>query len=232
MMIKIRFFIPNIITAASLTCGLLSLYFIIEGDFIFSAWLIAASMFFDGIDGKIARFLSANSKFGALFDTLSDFVSFGVVPAFLVFKTGLYKLGWMGILGCIIYIFCGGYRLIRYILNNNESGIKASFSGLPIPAAAGMLASFVLLNFHFWQTIYLTEFLFIILLFVSFLMVSKIEYIAIEKRKKTTKTVKLIIVTVIISIVFSLWYPYIVFAGWIFIYIMYGLIRHIISKSQ
>jgi CDP-diacylglycerol---serine O-phosphatidyltransferase len=229
---RIRYLIPNLFTAASLTCGLFSLHFIIEENFVVSAWLIAASMFFDGIDGKIARILSANTKFGALFDTLSDFVAFGIVPAFLAYKSGLYKLGWTGVLSCFVYVFCGGYRLVRYMLNSNEKPVKGSFSGLPIPAAAGLLASFVILNYQFWYEINLTEIFLLIVLVVSILMVSKIEYFALEKGKKLTKKAKGFIILASISLPLSIWFSYLLFVGWILLYIMYGLIRQILKTRK
>ena len=87
-----KIIIPNAITGLSLISGLTALHFTFENNFILAAWLIAFSMLCDGLDGKIARLLNAQSRFGAQFDTLSDFVAFGVVPGFMVYRYKLSEL--------------------------------------------------------------------------------------------------------------------------------------------
>ena len=67
-------------------------------------------MFCDGLDGKFARLLNASSKFGMQFDTLSDFVAFGVVPAFMAYKASLYSFGIVGVSISVFYVLCGGFR--------------------------------------------------------------------------------------------------------------------------
>lgn len=229
---NLKILVPNIFTALSLTSGLVALHFTYESYFITASWLIAFSMVCDGLDGKLARLLNASTKFGFLFDTLSDFVAFGVVPGFLAYKVSLYNFRILGAVVAIFYVFSGGYRLVRFTLKNTEKTGKHSFTGLPIPAAAGIIASFILINYYFWNEIKLTELFLIITAFSSFLMTSKIEYLPLEKGKKLSREAKFFIILAIISGILAIRFSYIIFGAWILIYILYGIIRHIIIRSR
>jgi CDP-diacylglycerol--serine O-phosphatidyltransferase len=208
--------------------GIFSFHLILEKNFFLAAWLIAVSMFFDGLDGKIARLLNANSKFGAMFDTISDFLAFGIVPAFLAYHSSLKQMGKLGLGICIIYVCCGGFRLVRFMILNKNRVDKHSFLGLPIPAAASFIASFVILNHQIWNSKEMPIIFLFITIISSALMVSKIEYLAIEKRRTLTKEAKLFISLAVISGVLSIWFSYLVFVGWIVLYILYGIIRQIV----
>ena len=228
---NIKYLIPNLFTGLSLISGLIALNIIFEQkNYVTASWLVAFSMLCDGLDGKIARLLNATSKFGMLFDTLSDFFAFGIVPAFLAFKLYLHELGIWGVLLSLFYVIAGGYRLTRYMIKNKNSTEKKSFTGLPIPAAASFIASFVLINFTKWHHLEYPKLFVALVLFSAVLMVSKIEYIAIEKKKKLTKEAKVFLVLFVISFVIFLKYSYLIFALWIVVYIIYGLIRHILKK--
>ena len=230
---KIKYLIPNIFTGLSLLSGLIALNVIFEQkNFVMASWLIAFSMVCDGLDGKIARLLNATSKFGMLFDTLSDFFAFGIVPAYLSYHIYLKDLGFLGFLLSLFYVIAGGYRLVRYMMKNKNSTEKKSFTGLPIPAAASLVASFILINYALWHYLEYPKIFVAIVLFSAVLMVSKIEYIAIEKKKKLTKEAKVFLILFILSLVIFLKYSYLVFALWIIFYILYGLIRHLIRKLK
>ena len=229
---QLKFIIPNIFTALSLISGLVALQFTFEGNFILASWLIAVSMFCDGLDGKLARLLKAQSKFGAQFDTLSDFVAFGVVPGFLAFKVGLFRIHYLGAIVAIFYVFAGGYRLVRFTLKNTDISKKHPFIGLPIPAAAGMISSYIILNFYLWKELRSLE-IFVVIVFVSsVLMISKIEYLPIEKGRKISRETKFFIFLAIISVIASIKYSYLVFFIWMLIYVFYGIIRYIISALK
>ena len=229
---QIKFIIPNIFTAFSLICGLIAMQFTFEGKFVFASWLIAASMFCDGLDGKLARLLNAQSKFGAQFDTLSDFVAFGVVPGFLAYKAGLFRVHYLGAIVAIFYVFAGGYRLVRFTLKNTDISKKHPFIGLPIPAAAGMISSYIIFNFYLWKELRSIEIFLSIVFVSSVLMISKIEYLPIEKGKRFSRETKLFICLAIISLIAAIKYSYFVFFAWILIYVFYGIIRYIISALK
>ena len=224
--------IPNFFTALSLVSGLFALHFTYEGNFIVTAWLIAFSMVCDWMDGKLARLLNATSKFGATFDTLSDFVVFGIVPAFLAYRICLNKLHIWGIIIALFYVFSGGYRLVRFSNKNTDHKNKHTFIGLPIPAGAGLIVSFVIFNLYSYNKIISTEIFILVIFISSVLMVSTIEYLPIEKKAKMTKESKFFIFLALISVILSFKFSYIIFVGWIILYVLYGIIRHLILSFK
>jgi CDP-diacylglycerol---serine O-phosphatidyltransferase len=224
--------IPNFFTALSLVSGLFALHFTYEDNYITAAWLIAFSMLCDGLDGKLARLLNATSKFGATFDTLSDFVVFGVVPAILAYKIALHNLSIWGIIISLFYVFSGGYRLVRFSHKKIKPDTNHSFIGLPIPAGAGLIVSFIIFSLYSYNKIVSIE-IFVLTIFISsVLMVSTIEYLPIEKKAKMTKESKFFILLALISVVLSFRFSYIIFVGWIILYVLYGIIRHIILTCK
>ena len=229
---KYKILVPNFFTALSLVLGLISLQFIFDGSFINASWLIGFAMICDFLDGKLARMLNAQSKFGALFDTLADFVSFGVVPGFLTYKIALINFNILGAVVSLFYVFSGGYRLVRFTLETSDSKNKHPFIGLPIPAAAGLISSFILFNLYLWDNIISLELLLIITFVSSVLMISRIEYLSIDKGKKLSRETKFFISLAIVSLIAAFRYHYIVFVLWILVYIFYGIIRHIILSCK
>ena len=229
---KARFLVPNFFTALSLVAGLFALQFTFEEKFITAAWLIMLSVLCDGLDGKLARWLNAYSKFGATFDTLSDFVAFGVVPACLAYKSYLYKFGFCGIAISFFYIFAGGYRLVRFTLKNTYTNKKHPFIGLPIPAAGCFISSYIILNYYFWYSLLYPDIFLVVTLISALLMISHIEYLPIEKGKKLSRESKLFIVLAAVSIIVAIKYFYFIFIIWIITYILYGIVRHFVRHSK
>ena len=229
---NLKYFVPNFFTALSLILGLSALHLTSLNNFYWAAWLIGFAMVCDFLDGKLARMLNSQSKFGAQFDTLSDFVSFGVAPGFLAYSSLLNKLHIAGAFVAIFYVFCGGYRLVRFTLKNKVTSKKQPFIGLPIPAAAGMIASFIILNSYIQDGKILANLLLISTFFVSVLMISKIEYLPLDKGKKLSKESKFFISLAIISCILALKFSYFVFIIWILIYILYGVIRQILLSIK
>lgn len=224
---NLKYVVPNSFTALSLILGLSALHLINLGNFYLAAWLIGFAMVCDFLDGKLARMLNAQSKFGAQFDTLSDFVTFGVTPGFLAYSSLLNEVNFVGAAVSIFYVFCGGYRLVRFTLKNKITSKKEPFIGLPIPAAAGMIASFIIFNSYFRDAKFIVDLLLISTFLVSILMISKIEYLPLEKGKKLSKESKFFITLAIISIVLAIEFSYFIFIIWMMIYIFYGVFRQI-----
>jgi len=225
---NLKYIIPNFFTALSLILGLSALHLISIGNFYLAAWLIGFGMICDFLDGNLARMLNAQSKFGAQFDTLSDFVTFGVTPGFLAYSSLLYKVNFVGAAVSIFYVFCGGYRLVRFTLKNKTTSKKEPFIGLPIPAAAGMIASFIILNSYIQDGKLIVDLLLISTFFVSILMISKIEYLPLEKGKKLSKESIFFITLALVSIILAIEFSYFIFVLWMMIYILYGVIRQIL----
>jgi len=232
---KIAYFIPNFFTAGSLICALMALQVISNGQISQGCWLLTLSILFDGLDGKMARWLNATSKIGAQADSLADFVAFGVVPGFLAWVVSLNQFGTLGFIIFVIYVLCGGYRLARFNVMSINSTTKEDFKGLPIPAAAAAIVSFILFNELVLKDESSHLVLPFILCFLSWLMVSKIPYVAMtrafNKKKITTMVITLIVILVYWAIVHTEWVYLIV--SWV--YICYGLYNKtflLIKKQQ
>ena len=224
---KLAYIVPNFFTASSLICALMALNLIAEGHFVQGAWLITISMLFDGLDGKVARWLNATSKIGAEADSLADFVAFGVVPGFLAWSVCLKQFGTLGFIVFMIYVICGGYRLARFNVMAANSAKKEDFKGLPIPAAAATIASFVLFQELMGIDKSGNVFLLIIMCFLSWLMVSKIPYFAVTKAQRRRKTTTMLIVFVATLIYWAIRYTVWVYLICSWVYICYGLYRQI-----
>lgn len=135
--------LPNLVTTGNIFFGFYAIVHAVQGDFLKAAYAIVAASVFDLMDGRLARLTRSTSKFGAEYDSLCDLVSFGVAPAILLFMWALQPFGRLGWLACFLYATCGALRLARF---NVQAGVieKAYFQGLPIPMAAGIVASSVL----------------------------------------------------------------------------------------
>ncbi len=138
------FLLPNLFTSASLFSGFYSIIATFNGNYFYGAIAIIFSIFFDGIDGKVARLTHTTSAFGVEYDSLSDLVGFGVAPAFLAYSIALSSFGRVGWVIAFIYVACAAIRLARF--NTQIDTVEKSvFNGLPSPAAAGLVTTTILL---------------------------------------------------------------------------------------
>jgi len=166
--IPFKTLIPNMITSGNMLCGMLSLALSFHGHFVPAAWLIYMAVFFDFMDGKMARKLGGSSNFGAELDSLADVVSFGVAPAMVMY--GVYLNGFFGVTGAIVVAFfalCGALRLARF----NEQHADDSFQGLPIPAGGYFAVSFVVAGVYLHPAV-----MAIIVAATGFLMISNVPF--------------------------------------------------------
>jgi CDP-diacylglycerol--serine O-phosphatidyltransferase len=135
--------VPNLMTMIGLCVGLTSMRFALEGRFGAAAVAITVSGAIDGIDGRLARLLKATSKFGAEFDSLSDFLCFGVAPAFTLYLWSLQSLGAYGYMPCLMFAVCMALRLARFNASLDSAPRPAYaynfFTGVPAPAGAGLV---------------------------------------------------------------------------------------------
>ncbi len=135
--------LPNLLTTLNMFCGFFAIIYSIYGQFTWAAYAIVIAAIFDQLDGRVARMANATSKFGAEYDSLSDLISFGLAPGLLLFLWSLEPFGRVGWLASFFYVACGALRLARFNVQS-QSIEKAYFQGLPIPMAAGIVASSVL----------------------------------------------------------------------------------------
>ena len=134
--------IPNILTLLGLCAGLIAMRFALEGDFAAAAISITVAGCIDGLDGRLARLLRVVSRFGAEFDSLTDFVCFGVAPAFTMYLWSLQRAGGIGFVPCLVFIVCMALRLARFNASLDSAPKPAYsynfFTGVPAPAGAGV----------------------------------------------------------------------------------------------
>lgn len=174
--------LPNLITTAGLFCGFYSIIASLRGDFLIAAIAIMAANVFDVLDGRLARLTNTTSRFGIEYDSLCDLVAFGVAPGILVYTWALAPWGTFGWLAASLYVTCGALRLARFNvqLDNVE---KRHFIGLPIPAAAEVVASTVILYYFFGGEGATYRHLIILLMVYALagLMVSNIRYFSFKE---------------------------------------------------
>lgn len=184
-----RSVVPSFFTLMNLLCGFLAITQIYQGMLIYGAWLIVLAAFFDALDGFMARLTNGTSVFGTELDSLSDVVSFGAAPGFLVYVWAFSDSPGIGLaLLAALPLLCGAIRLARY----NMDAVTESydyFRGLPIPAQAMMIVGFFL---TFNDRIELFDFfkqglnvvLIPVIIVLSLLMVSTIKFDKIPRFKK------------------------------------------------
>jgi len=136
------YILPNLLTTGNMFFGFFSMVKSMQGDFKWAASAIALASIFDVLDGRIARLTGGTSEFGVQYDSLCDLVSFGVAPAFLMYKFGLEDFGRPGWIVCFLFLACGALRLARFNVQSSIGKGAGDFTGLPIPMAALVIATF------------------------------------------------------------------------------------------
>ena len=139
--------LPSLITTAGLFSGFYSVITSFRGDFFTAAVAVLIANVFDILDGRVARLTNTTSRFGIEYDSLADLVAFGVAPGILVYRWALEPWGSWGWLAASLYVTCGALRLARFNVQYDNAE-KRHFVGLPIPAAAEVIASTVLLYYY------------------------------------------------------------------------------------
>ncbi|HCU58534.1 MAG TPA: CDP-diacylglycerol--serine O-phosphatidyltransferase [Alphaproteobacteria bacterium] len=203
--IPFRKLAPNMLTMMALCSGVTSIRYSVSDNWVKAVLCIFLAALFDGLDGRVARFLKASSKFGAELDSLSDFVSFGVAPAILIYQWSLYDLPKFGWLFCLIFAMGMAMRLARFNtmldMENVPEYWSHYFVGVPAPAAAALGMMPVLIWFDFPELEFLLRsnaFCAVLMCLVTFLMVSRIPTISVKKTKvKTTWFVPLMLLAVL-----------------------------------
>lgn len=172
-----RAVVPSLFTVLNIFCGFRSIVYTAQGDFKLAASFIILAGVFDVLDGVMARITKSSSDFGVEFDSLSDVVSFGAAPSFLVYTLHLYSMGGLGMLVSAMPMIFGALRLARF--NAQLVGYdKDFFKGLPIPASALTLCAFVLTYGKNVPGLYGLEAALLppLVVVLSLLMVSSIKY--------------------------------------------------------
>ena len=174
------YLLPNLITAGGIFAGFYVIIATTDGNYKTAAWFILLAAIFDGLDGKVARLTGTASKFGVELDSLADVISFGVAPGVLLYDWALRPFGKLGWLAAFLYVICGALRLARF--NVQVSTVESRrFVGMPIPAAACIVSTCVLLFYELGGTGTVRMISMVVLVFLlAFLMVSNIKYLSLK----------------------------------------------------
>lgn len=141
-----RLVVPNLVTGANIAIGFCAVLAAAHGDYDLSVYLLVAAIFCDMFDGQLARRLRATSRFGQELDSLSDVLSFGAAPAFLVYMCLLRDLGPWGVAVVVLYLMAGALRLARFNVVSDAHSKERKTLGVPIPVAAGYAMAVALMR--------------------------------------------------------------------------------------
>jgi len=173
--------VPSLVTGAGLVFGFLSMLSATQGDFEVAVYLLVAAIFCDLFDGQLARKLKATSRFGQQFDSLSDALSFGAAPAFLVYRAVLGPLGPWGVAAALVYLMAGVLRLARFNVTADAHTKDRRTLGVPIPVGAGYAMAVALMRDHLSA-----EAAAAVLVVMALLMVSRVRLPQIQKSSIVT----------------------------------------------
>jgi len=244
---KTLFLLPNIITLSSVFCGFDSVRITAtaqgDDDYYRASLLLVFALFFDTIDGRVARLTRTQSAFGLQIDSLADVICFGVAPAILVYKWSLWQRPFPGLVASYVFAAAAAVRLARFnVLSMGDKGAPTKpgqyIVGLPVPGAAGILISLVLANHamgdelrlfgpkYVWAMIALT-------IFLSFLMVSTIKFRSFKDVRLNLRTFGLVAFTVGSSAIVSLQTrPAFVLVWLLSCYVLIGLVESVLALSR
>ena len=217
------YLIPSLFTTGNLICGFFSIVSTFNGQYLQAAIFVVLAHLLDGLDGYVARITKTTSQFGVEFDSLADLVSFGLAPAILVYYWALVPWSTWGWLAACLYVVCGALRLARFNvqIRNVE---KSHFVGLPIPAAAEMIAATVLMYYFLGgegatnkQVILL-----LVIYLLAGLMVSNFQYFSFKQLNLKKRHPFWILVSAILFIKLTIAEPQIMFFAVFLLYTLSG----------
>ncbi|GGG10602.1 CDP-diacylglycerol--serine O-phosphatidyltransferase [Paenibacillus aceti] len=209
--------IPNLFTLSNLFMGMIAIMLAMSGRYSLASIMIIVAMLMDGLDGRVARALNAQSDFGKELDSLSDVISFGVAPALIMYIISFQDIQ-PGLAWAVTAIFpmCGALRLARF---NVQAGIPGYFIGLPIPAAGGVVATLALFHNNIKAPYFIVT-----MLLLSYLMVSSVKYPNFKKvgipKKAIVYAPFVIIIAILVAVLFPeqisklVFIPLVLYAGY------------------
>jgi len=216
------YILPNLFTTGNLFCGFWAIISVFQEKFFYAAIAILLASVFDVLDGKVARLSGATSKFGVQYDSLADLVSFGVAPALLAFSWALRPYGRFGWLAAFLFVVCGALRLARFNVQSSSGEVKY-FKGLPIPAAASMIALTILLYHRLIETGWVKDIVILVMIYIlAFLMVSTIRYLSFKELNLAKRKPFSIFIFVVLSMIVIVMEPTIVLFSFVLLYVFSG----------
>lgn len=193
--------IPNILTVTALCAGLTAILYGVQGKWQWAVAAVAVAALLDALDGRVARLLGGSTRFGAELDSLSDFISFGVAPAILVFQWTLHDLRGAGWVVALVFAVCAALRLARFNtrLDADDQPAWAAnfFTGVPAPAGGGLALLPMILSFEFGETFFRLPLLnALMVVLVAYLMISRFPTYSFKRIRVPQRFVVLLLLTV------------------------------------
>jgi CDP-diacylglycerol--serine O-phosphatidyltransferase len=219
-----RVILPNMLTLIGVCIGLTSIRFALDGKFEFAIIAIIFAALIDGLDGRIARLIKGTSKVGKELDSLTDMISFGVAPAFIMYFWKLKTLGRFGWLVCLIYVICVALRLARFNVNSNQepSWRDNFFEGVPSPAGGILVLTPLIVSITSFDYINLNYDIIVPTFFIvtSLLLISKFPSYSFKKIVIQRKTTIFLLFGIVLFFGLLLIYPFNVIAISSIIYLL------------
>ncbi len=231
------YILPNLITSVGLFCGVYSLVQTMSGAYVNAALAILAALLFDVLDGRVARATGSTSRFGVEYDSLCDVVSFGLASGLLIYRWALVPWGVWGWLAVGLFVCCSALRLARF---NSQAGMtqQGYFIGLPVPAAAVMLAGIVLIYKYLGHSELpdKTIALLLVTYCLAALMVSGVPYPSFKQFELHRRQPLWLLVLLVVFLTVGYAHYQVVVLGGISIYVFGGpvvwLLRHWLGLEQ
>lgn len=229
------YFWPNLITTAALLCGFYSIIASMSGQFQQAIYAIILAALFDGLDGRVARAIGAQSAFGEQYDSLSDLLAFGVAPAILMYSWSTHDLGRIGLACCFIYTACAAFRLARF---NVQIGIvdKRYFIGIASPLAAILVICAVWVQKDFaeqldFSQLWLQALNAVTMVIVGLLMISNLKYYSFKvmDRKRVPFVIMIPVILILSAITYNIPVGILIVS---IIYALSGIVTTLVGKKS
>ena len=221
---RARMILPNMLTLIGVCIGLTSIRFALDGRFELAIIAILFAALIDGLDGRIARLIRGTSKVGKELDSLTDMISFGVAPAFIMYFWKLNNLGRFGWLLCLVYVICVALRLARFNINSNQepSWRDNFFEGVPSPAGGILVLTPLIISLSGFDFVQLNYDLMVPIFFIatSFLLISKFPSYSFKKIVIPRKTTIFLLFGIVLFFGLLLIYPFNVIAISAIVYLL------------
>ena len=219
-----RVILPNMLTLIGVCIGLTSIRFALDGRFEFAIIAIILAAVIDGLDGRIARLIKGTSKVGKELDSLTDMISFGVAPAFIMYFWSLNTLGRFGWLVCLIYVICVALRLARFNVNSGQepSWRDNFFEGVPSPAGGILVLTPLIFSMTNFKFIPINYDIVVPIFFIatSFLLISKFPSYSFKKIVIQRKATIFLLFGIVLFFGLLLIYPFNVIAISAIVYLL------------
>ena len=207
-----RVILPNMLTLIGVCIGLTSIRFALDGRYEFAVIAVIFAAVIDGLDGRIARLIKGTSKVGKELDSLTDMISFGVAPAFIMYFWKLNTLGRFGWLVCLIYVICVALRLARFNVNSNQnpSWKDNFFEGVPSPAGGILVLTPLIISMTNFDYFKLNYEIIVPIFFIttSLLLISKFPSYSFKKIVIQRKTTIFLLFGIVLFFGLLLIYPF------------------------